>query len=48
MTSRLDGGQVIAARYRLVRPLRAGADARTWLARDTQTDRDVEDRKSVV
>jgi eukaryotic-like serine/threonine-protein kinase len=35
------GGQVVAARYELARPLAAGHDRATWLARDTQANRDV-------
>src|SRR5512133_1460727 len=34
-------GQVVAARYRLARPLAAGHDAATWLARDENAGRDV-------
>jgi tetratricopeptide (TPR) repeat protein len=43
MTNRtaLAGGQVVAARYELARPLAAGRDGVTWLARDTQANRDV-------
>ena len=37
----LAGGQVVAARYELARPLAAGHDGATWLARDTQANRDV-------
>lgn len=37
----LAGGQVVAARYELARPLAAGHDGATWLARDTHADRDV-------
>lgn len=43
MTNRmaLAGGQVVAARYELARPLAAGHDSATWLARDTHANRDV-------
>ena len=43
MTNRttLAGGQVVAARYELTRPLAAGHDGATWLARDTHADCDV-------
>ncbi len=34
-------GQVVAARYRLARPLATGHDAHTWLARDEVSGRDV-------
>lgn len=37
----LAGGQVVAARYELVRPLAAGHGGATWLARDSQGNRDV-------
>ena len=37
----LAGGQVVAARYELARPLAAGHDGATWLARDTVASRDV-------
>ena len=37
----LAGGQVVAARYELARPLAAGHDGATWLARDTHANRDV-------
>jgi len=37
----LAGGQVVAARYELTRPLAAGHDGGTWLARDTHAGRDV-------
>ena len=37
----LAAGQVVAARYALTRPLAAGHDGATWLARDTHADRDV-------
>ena len=37
----LAGGQVVAARYELVRPLAAGHGGATWLARDTPGNRDV-------
>ncbi|MEY2919541.1 MAG: hypothetical protein RL261_846 [Pseudomonadota bacterium] len=37
----LAGGQVVAARYELARPLAAGHDGATWLARDTLANRDV-------
>ncbi|MBP6105921.1 MAG: protein kinase [Steroidobacteraceae bacterium] len=37
----LAGGQVVAARYELTRPLAAGHDGGTWLARDTHASRDV-------
>jgi tetratricopeptide (TPR) repeat protein len=37
----LAGGQVVAARYELTRPLAAGHDGVTWLARDTHANRDV-------
>jgi len=37
----LAGGQVVAARYELARPLAAGHDGATWLARDTVANRDV-------
>jgi hypothetical protein len=37
----LAGGQIVAARYELKRPLAAGHDGATWLARDTQAERDV-------
>ena len=37
----LAGGQVLAARYELVRPLAAGHGGATWLARDTHASRDV-------
>ena len=37
----LAGGQVVAARYELTRPLAAGHDGATWLARDTHANRDV-------
>ena len=37
----LAGGQVVAARYQLVRPLAAGHDGATWLARDAHANRDV-------
>ncbi len=37
----LAAGQVFAARYELVRPLAAGHDAATWLARDRTNGRDV-------
>ena len=40
-TPTLAGGQVIAARYELVRPLAAGPDGATWLARDCAASRDV-------
>ncbi len=38
MTNRMAraGGQVVAARYELTRPLAAGHDGATWLARDTR------------
>ena len=36
----LAGGQVVAARYELTRPLAAGHDGATWLARDTEASRD--------
>ncbi len=43
MTNRtaLAGGQVVAARYELVRSLAAGHDGATWLARDTHANGDV-------
>jgi len=43
MTNRMAraGGQVVAARYELTRPLATGHDCATWLARDTQANRDV-------
>jgi tetratricopeptide (TPR) repeat protein len=43
MTNRtaLAGGQVVAARYELVRSLAAGPDGATWLARDTHANGDV-------
>jgi eukaryotic-like serine/threonine-protein kinase len=43
MTNRMAraGGQVVAARYELTRPLAAGHDCATWLARDTQAHREV-------
>ena len=43
MTNRMAraGGQVVAARYELTRPLAAGHDCATWLARDTHVNRDV-------
>jgi len=37
----LAGGQVVAARYELTRPLAAGHDGATWLARDLHASRDV-------
>jgi hypothetical protein len=37
----LAGGQVVAARYELARPLAAGHGGATWLARDTHASRDV-------
>jgi tetratricopeptide (TPR) repeat protein len=37
----LVNGQVLAARYELVRPLAAGHDQATWLARDLQSATDV-------
>ncbi|HET7204261.1 MAG TPA: protein kinase [Steroidobacteraceae bacterium] len=37
----LAAGQVLAARYELVRPLAAGHDPTTWLARDRTNDREV-------
>jgi hypothetical protein len=37
----LAGGQVVAARYELARPLAAGHDGATWLARDRHASRDV-------
>jgi eukaryotic-like serine/threonine-protein kinase len=37
----LAGGQVVAARYELTRPLAAGHDGGTWLARDTHAGREV-------
>ncbi len=37
----LAGGQVVAARYELVRPLAAGHGGATWLARDTHGNSDV-------
>ena len=37
MTPMLAAGQVLAARYELVRPLAAGHDATTWLARDRES-----------
>ncbi len=37
----LAGGQVVAARYELTRPLVVGHDGATWLARDTAASRDV-------
>lgn len=40
-TTELAGGLVVAARYQLARPLAAGHDATTWLARDLQGARDV-------
>ena len=40
-TATLAGGQLVAARFELVRPLAAGHDATTWLARDTVHDRQV-------
>jgi tetratricopeptide (TPR) repeat protein len=40
-TTELAGGLVVAARYQLVRPLAAGHDPTTWLARDTGEGRDV-------
>ncbi|HET9693770.1 MAG TPA: protein kinase, partial [Steroidobacteraceae bacterium] len=41
MTSMLAAGQVLAARYELVRPLAAGHDPSTWLARDRDAGREV-------
>ena len=42
MTQQLASGQVIAARYELLRPLRSGAaDTVLWLARDLETGREV-------
>jgi eukaryotic-like serine/threonine-protein kinase len=40
-TTALASGQVVAARYRLARPLAAGHGAATWLARDEQAGADV-------
>lgn len=40
-TTALASGLVVAARYELVRPLAAGHDPTTWLARDTGAGRDV-------
>ena len=40
-TTALASGQVVAARYELARPLAAGHDGATWLARDTLAGRDV-------
>jgi tetratricopeptide (TPR) repeat protein len=37
----LAGGQVVAARYELARPLAAGHGGTSWLARDTLASRDV-------
>ena len=40
-TTALASGLLVAARYQLARPLAAGHDPTTWLARDTSTGRDV-------
>jgi eukaryotic-like serine/threonine-protein kinase len=40
-TTALASGQVVAARYQLARPLAAGHDPTTWLARDATTEREV-------
>jgi hypothetical protein len=40
-TTALASGLVVAARYELARPLAAGHDPTTWLARDTGAGRDV-------
>jgi serine/threonine-protein kinase len=41
MTAMLEAGQIVAARYELTRPLAAGHDAATWLARDVQAGAEV-------
>ncbi len=41
MIQQLAGGQVIAARYELARPLAPAPGAKAWLARDNDSGREV-------